>query len=76
MKATNNKDISNLLAKNFSKNCSSNNYGAQFQNIKEKKKLNFHSTNKEDYNQTFSFFEIIDSLKASHNTVVGLDEVY
>lgn len=80
MKATNNKDISNLLAKNFSKNfsknCSPNNYDAQFQDIKEKKKLNFHSNNKEDYSQIFSLFEIIVSLKTSHNTVVGPDEVH
>lgn len=47
-----------------------------FRILKEKKKLNFYSNNKGDYNQTFSLFEIRDSLKKSHNTVVGPDKVH
>ena len=53
VKATNKKDIADLLAKTFSTNSSSDNYNEQFQNIKkkaEKTKLNFKSNNLEDYN--------------------------
>ena len=57
VKATNIKDIADLLAKTFSKYSSSDNYNKQFQNIKkkaEKTKLNFKPNNLEDYNQPFS----------------------
>ena len=57
-KATNKKDIADLIAKTFSKNSSSNNYSKQFPNIKknsEKTKLNYKSNNLEDYNQPFFF---------------------
>ena len=79
VKATNKKDIADLLAKTFSTNSSSNNYNEQFQNIKkkaEKIKLNFKSNNLEDYNQPFSLSELTDSIMKSHDTAVGPDEIH
>ena len=79
IKATNKKDIADLLAKTFSKNSSSTNYSKQFQNIKknaEKTKLNFKSNNLEDYNQPFSLSELTDCIMKSHNTAVGPDEIH
>ena len=79
MKATNKKDIADLLANTFSKNSSSTNYSKPFQNIKknaEKTKLNFKSNNLEDYNQPFSLSELTDCIMKSHNTAVGPDEIH
>ena len=79
IKATNKKDIADLLAKTFSKNSSSTNYSKPFQNIKknaEKTRLNFKSNNLEDYNQPFSLSELTDCIMKSHNTAVGPDEIY
>ena len=79
IKATNKKDIADLLAKTFSKNSSFTNYSKQFQNIKknaEKSKLNFKSNNLEDYNQPFSLTKLTDCVMKSHNTAVGLDEIH
>ena len=79
VKATNKKDIADLLAKTFSTNSSSDNYNEQFQNIKkkaEKTKLNFKSNNLEDYNQPFSLSELTDSIMKSHDTAVGPDEIH
>ena len=79
IKATNKKDIADLLAKTFSKNSSSKNYSKTFQNIKknaEKTKHNFKSNNLEDYNQPFSLSELTDCIKKSHNTAVGPDEIH
>ena len=56
IKATNKKDIADLLAKTFSKNSSSTNISKPFHNIKknaEKSKLKFKSNNLEDYKQPF-----------------------
>ena len=79
IKATNKKDIADLLANTFSKNSSSTNYSKPFQNIKknaEKTKLNFKSNNLEDYNQPFSLSELTDCIMKSHNTAVGPDEIH
>ena len=79
IKATNKKDIADLLAKTFSKNSSSTNYSKPFQNVKknaEKSKLNFKSNNLEDYNQPFSLSKLIDCIMNSHNTAVGPDEIH
>ena len=79
IKATNKKDIADLLANTFSKNSSSTNYSKPFQNIKknaEKTKLNFKSNNLEDYNQPFSLSELTDCVMKSHNTAVGPDEIH
>ena len=79
IKATNKKDIADLLANTFSKNSSSTNYSKPFQNIKknaEKTKLNFKSNNLENYNQPFSLSELTDCILKSHNTSVGPDEIH
>ena len=79
IKATNKKDIADLLANTFSKNSSSTNYSKPFQNIKknaEKTKLNFKSNNLEDYNQPFSLSELTDCIMKSHNTAVSPDEIH
>ena len=79
VKATNKKDIADLLAKTFSTNSSSDNYNEQFQNIKkkaEKTKLNFKSNTLKDYNQPFSLSELTDSIMKSHDTAVGPDEIH
>ena len=79
VKATNKKDIADLLAKTFSNNSSSTHYSKQFQQIKknaEKTKLNFKSNNLEDYNRPFSLSELTDCIMKSHNTAVGPDEIH
>ena len=79
VKATNKKDIADLLAKTFSNNSSSTHYSKQFQHIKknaEKTKLNFKSNNLEDYNRPFSLSELTDCVMKSHNTAVGPDEIH
>ena len=79
IKATNKKDIADLLAKKFSNNSSSNNYSKQFQHIKknaEKTKLNFKSNNLEYYDHPFSLSELTDCIMKSHGTAVGPDEIH
>ena len=79
VKATNKKDIADLLAKTFSNNSSSTHYSKQFQHIKknaEKTKLNFKSNNLEDYNRPFSLSELTDCIMKSHSTAVGPDEIH
>ena len=79
VKATNKKDIADLLAKTFSNNSSSTHYSKQFQHIKknaDKTKLNFKSNNLEDYNRPFSLSELTDCIMKSHNTAVGPDEIH
>ena len=79
IKATNKKDIADLLAKTFSNNSSSNNYSKQFQYIKknaEKTKLNFKSNNLEYYIHLFSLCELTDCIMKSHGTAVGPDEIH
>ena len=54
------------------------NYSKQFRDIKrklEKSKLKFTSNNLETYNELFSLKELRDSLKRSHNTAEGPDEI-
>ena len=50
------KEMSNVLADNFSKNSSSKHYSKKFQKHKkqsERERLKFKSNNKEDYNKPF-----------------------
>ena len=76
---TDRKDIADCLAKTFSKNSSSTNYTAQFQQFKkqqEKIKLNFTSNNEEDYNTPFSLDELHKSLRQSNDTACGPDLIH
>ena len=78
-KITETKEIANKLAEKFSGSSSSANYKQQFQPIKrnaEKRKLKFNSDNSEKYNQPFTMLELKDSIKKSHNTTVGPDEIH
>jgi ribonuclease HI len=73
------KNIADCLAQNFSKNSSSTNYSKQFQNFKkqqEKTKLNFKSNNDEKYNAPFTLQELRESLDKSHDTACGPDQIH
>ena len=41
----------------------------------ERRKINFHSNNTESYNQLFTMTELKTSLRKSHNTTIGPDEI-
>ena len=77
--ASESKDIADTLADAFSKNSSSSHYSKQFQKTKQQKekvKLNFKSTNDEDYNKHFTQRELQDSLNKSKDTAVGPDDIH
>ena len=60
-KATSKEEITNTLVELFFDNSSSRNYSEKFQNIKkqeEKIKLNFTSSNTEEYNSLFNITEL------------------
>ena len=38
--------------------------------------LNFNTNNMEDYNAPFKMGELVDSLKKSHDTAVGPDDIH
>ena len=42
----------------------------------EKQKLNFKSCNNERYNIAFTFSELVDAIKISHDTATGPDEIH
>ena len=71
--------IANTLAATISHNSSSGHYSPVFQQYKsqaEKHNLQFKSNNKESYNQLFSLAELQCSLKKSHDTAPGPDNVH
>ena len=60
-KATSKEEIANTLGETFLDNSSSRNYSEKFQNMKkqeEKIKLNFTSSNTEEYNSLFNITEL------------------
>ena len=72
-------EIVNTMAMNFSKNSSSTNYTAKFQQFKtskEKYLVNFNSNNLEHYNRLFSKQELIDAIHQSTDTAVGSDDIH
>ena len=78
-KITQRVDIANRLAQEISKNSSSNNYRTQFQKYQvnaEKVHLDFGADNSENYNVQFTIRELCDSLKKSHDTATGPDEIH
>ena len=78
-KATTKKDIADTLGDAFSKNSSNSNYPKEFQNYqkhKEKIKLNFKSSNNEEYNNPFNLDELKDAINKSHYTATGPDEIH
>ena len=78
-KATTKKDIADTLGDAFSKNSSNSNYPKEFQNYQkhqEKIKLNFKSSNNEEYNTPFNLDELKDAINKSHDTATGPDEIH
>ena len=67
-----------LLAKNLSKDSSTDNYSDEFQRIKmlkEKRRLDFSSKNEEEYNLPFSVTELRQSKQRANDSATGLDQV-
>ena len=78
-KATSKKEIANTLGETFLDNSSSRNYSEKFQNIKkqeEKIKLNFTSSNAEEYNSLFNITELKDAIAVSKQTATGPDDIH
>ena len=78
-KATSKEEIANTLGETFSDNSSSRNYSEKFQNIKkqeEKMKLNFTSSNTEEYNSLFNITELKDAIAVSKDTATGPDDIH
>jgi hypothetical protein len=76
---TNKKDIADTIGDTISQNSSSTNYSAEFQrfkNQKEKNRLNFKSSNHENYNMPFTIRELKESLKSASDTAVGPDDIH
>ena len=72
-------DIANTIAQTFSNNSSPENYSNKFQSFclqAENPQLKFKSSNYENYNNLFSLQELSDVISKSHDTAVGLDDVY
>ena len=78
-KATSKEEIANTLGETFLDNSSSRNYSEKFQNIKkqeEKIKLNFTSSNTEEYNSLFNITELKDAIAVSKDTATGPDDIH
>ena len=78
-KATPKEEIANTLCETFLDNSSSRNYSEKFQNIKkqeEKIKLNFTSSNTEEYNSLFNITELKDAIAVSNDTATGPDDIH
>ena len=78
-KATSKEEIANTLGETFLDNSSSRNYSEKFQNIKkqeEKIKLNFTSSNTEEYNILFNITELKDAIAVSKDTATGPDDIH
>ena len=78
-KATTKKDIADTLGDAFSTNSANRNYSKELQNYQkqqEKIKLNFKSSNNEEYNNLFNLDELKDAINKSHDTATGPDEIH
>ena len=72
-------DIADTLASQFCSNSSTNHYSEEFQKHmkqQEKTKLNFKSSNNEEYNTPFNLDELKDAISKAHDTATGPDEVH
>ena len=72
-------EIANVLANNIVKNSSTENYSEKFKRHKIKAEhtaLHFNTNNMEDYNAPFKMGELVDSIKKSHDTAVGPDDIH
>ena len=71
--------MAEALVINLSKHSSTDNYSSEFRKIKmlkEKRRLDFSSTNEEDYNVPFSMTELKQSLQRANDAATGLDQVH
>ena len=78
-KSTTKQDIADTLGFTFSRNSSSRNCSEAFKNLKthqEKVKLNFKSSNNEEYNSPFNLDELKEAISKSHDTATGPDEIH
>ena len=78
-KSTSKFDIAETLGETFLNNSSSRNYSEKFQKVKneqEKIKLNFKSTNTEEYNNLFNFDELLEAINQSNDSATGPDEIH
>ena len=78
-KATSKEEIANTLRETFLDNSSSRNYSEKFQNIKKQQemiKLNFTSSNNEDYYSVFNITELKDAIAISKYTATGPDDIH
>ena len=67
------KDIADTLGFTFNRNSSNRNCSEAFINLKthqEKVKLNFKSSNNEDYNSPFNLDELKEAISKSNDTVL------
>ena len=77
--ASTKQDIADTLASQFCSNSSTSHYSKDFQKYKkeqEKNKLNFKSSNNEEYNTPFNLDELKDAISKAHDTATGPDEVH
>ena len=77
--ASTKQDIADTLASTFTLNSSTSHYSEEFQKYKkqqEKTKLNFKSSNNEEYNTPFNLDELKDAISKAHDTATGPDEVH
>ena len=73
-KVTSKEEIANTLGETFLDNSSSRNYSEKFQ--KKKNKLNFTSSNTEEYNSLFNITEPKDAIAVSKDTATGPDDIH
>ena len=77
--ASTEQDIADTLASQFCSNSSTSHYAEEFQKYKkeqENTKLNFKSSNNEEYNTPFNLDELKDAISKAHDTATGPDEVH
>ena len=71
--------MANSLARCLAETSSSSHYSSQFQKLKrttESKPLKFLSNNTENYNLSFSMWELEQALQKCNNSAAGPDEVH
>ena len=76
---TDKKSIVNLLASTLKDISSAENLNPAFKDVKthsERRRLDFRSEGKEDYNVPFSMFELKEALKKSKDSAVGPDNIH
>ena len=77
--ASTKQDKADTLASQFCSNSSTSHYSEEFQKYKkeqEKTKLNFMSSNNEEYNSPFNLDELKDAISKANDTATGPDEVH